>query len=107
MPLIRYFSYLDELSNRIKGLESSPEPSKKKCLYKDFPAVEDLVNKITQSSPANTFAGRTKAAILLENGSSDAAAKVGPVDQVLSLLAQTDGTRRYYYTWLAQLIRSG
>lgn len=47
-----------------------------KLTYKAFPSVEKLVNVIISVDPNNSFAQRTKAAILFEKGDKEACAKV-------------------------------
>lgn len=64
------------------------------------------MNKFLEIDPTNSFACRTKAAILLEAGEKLAAAKVESTNQVIHLLVTTDPARRYYYQWLEQLCKS-
>lgn len=72
----RYFNYLDGLGSHLKGLETDKEAHQGKSSYGKFPQIEETINKLLELNPTNSFAGRTKAAILLEQGHKDGASKV-------------------------------
>ena len=94
------------LGSALEGVVDNSTKSAPKCLYKNHPSVETLVNKVLEGDPTNSFACRTKAAVLLEQGQKEAASKVLLSNQVLNLLVTTDPTRRNYYQWLSQLCKS-
>lgn len=82
--------------------QTDGEPQSPQRQYKDFPALEGLVEQVLQVTRKNPFALRTKVAVLFERGDRAGAGEVVYCEQVLEELAAVDEVRRYYYKWLGE-----